>query len=95
MFTIAYVLWLSNRRQQSSDAAGLAWGITFCIGNLAWRVIWLVRSTVRTYTYREVLAIQYASKPMLILQHRRTHVVRPSDGKARIGISKEYFYNVL
>jgi hypothetical protein len=29
------------------------------------------------------------------LQKRRTHVVRPSDGKARIGISNEYMYNVV
>jgi hypothetical protein len=29
------------------------------------------------------------------LQWRRTHVVRPSDGKARIGISNEYLYNIL
>jgi hypothetical protein len=29
------------------------------------------------------------------LQWRRTHVVRPSDGKARIGISNEYMYNVM
>jgi hypothetical protein len=29
------------------------------------------------------------------LQHRRTHDVRPSDGKARIGITNEYMHNVL
>jgi hypothetical protein len=29
------------------------------------------------------------------LQYRRTHVVRPFDGKARIGISNEYMYNVM
>jgi hypothetical protein len=59
------------------------------------RVIWLVRLSVRTCTYREVLVVHYALEPLLILQQRRTHVVRPSDGKARIGISNEYLYNVL
>jgi hypothetical protein len=29
------------------------------------------------------------------LQWRRTHDVRPSDGKARIGFSNAYLYNVL
>jgi hypothetical protein len=29
------------------------------------------------------------------LQERRTHVVRPSDGKVRIGFSNEYIYNIL
>jgi hypothetical protein len=33
--------------------------------------------------------------PLLVLQYRRTHVVRPSDGKARIGIRNEYMYNVM
>jgi hypothetical protein len=51
---------LSNCRQQSSDAARKAWGIMLCIGNLAWRIIWLVRLTVRTCTYREVLVVQHA-----------------------------------
>jgi hypothetical protein len=59
------------------------------------RVIWLVRLTVRTCTYREVVVVQYASEPLLILQQRRTHVIRPSDGKSRIGISNECLYNVL
>jgi hypothetical protein len=34
-------------------------------------------------------------KTLAKLQQRRTHVVRPSDGKARIEISNEYMYNVL
>jgi hypothetical protein len=50
-------LGLSNRRQHSIDEARLALGITLCIGNLAWRVISLVRLNVRTCTYREVLAV--------------------------------------
>jgi hypothetical protein len=29
------------------------------------------------------------------LQLRRTHGIRPSDGKARIGFSNEYLYYVL
>jgi hypothetical protein len=29
------------------------------------------------------------------LQERRTHDLRPSDGKARTGISNEYMYNVM
>jgi hypothetical protein len=36
-----------------------------------------------------------STEPLLMLQYRRTHVVRLSDGKARIGISNVYMYNVL
>jgi hypothetical protein len=61
------MLGLSNRRQQTSDAACPVWGITFCIGNFAWRVIGLVKFNVRTCMYREVLIVQYASaEPLLI-----------------------------
>jgi hypothetical protein len=31
----------------------------------------------------------------MILEYRRTHVVRPSDGKARIRIKNKYMYNVM
>jgi hypothetical protein len=34
-------------------------------------------------------------KTLAKLQERRTHVVLPSDGKARIEISNEYMYNVM
>jgi hypothetical protein len=34
-------------------------------------------------------------KTLAKLLQRRTHVVRPSDGKARIGISNEYIFNVI
>jgi hypothetical protein len=34
-------------------------------------------------------------KTLAKLHKRRTHVVRSSDGKARIGISNEYMYIVL
>jgi hypothetical protein len=34
-------------------------------------------------------------KTLAKLQYRRTYVVRPSDGKARILFSNEYLYNVI
>jgi len=59
------------------------------------RVISLVRLTMRTSTYHEVLVVQYALEPLRILQYRRTRVVRPYDVKARIRFSNEYMYNVF
>jgi hypothetical protein len=62
-----------------------------CVGDLVQRVVWLVRITVPTCTCIEVLVVQYASLPSLNCVSN----VRPSDGKARIGLSNECIYNVL
>jgi hypothetical protein len=52
---------------------------------------------VRTCVYREVLVVNTHKiiRTLAKLQYRRTHVVRPSDGKARIVIRNEYMYNVM
>jgi hypothetical protein len=48
--------------------------------------MWLVRLIVRSCTYREVLTVQYNDSTFAILQWRRGHEGRPSDGKVRINM---------
>jgi hypothetical protein len=59
------VLGLSNRHQHSSGAVCPALEISFRIGNLVRRVVWMVSFTVHTCTSREVLEVHNASELLL------------------------------
>jgi hypothetical protein len=64
-WSLCMVLGLSNRHQQTSDATRSVWGITSCIENLAWLVVWLVKFIVLSCTYREVHVVEDALEPLL------------------------------